>query len=156
MSYVETLEKTLHELKADLTEVETRKYHIERAIASIQELLTGGKQDRVPSPTLTEDSTSQLIPIPLWAGRMSYPKAAEQVLRENGAPLHIKDIVLRMQRLGIAKDKEFKKLRGSVIPTLEKRVREGKTFTKTAPATYGLLEFPAGGVLKIITDGNER
>jgi hypothetical protein len=57
------------------------------------------------------------------------------VLRAAGTPLPIADI---LKALGKPQDKEH---RTSLAGTLSGYTRDGKVFTKTAPNTFGLLEF---------------
>src|SRR5437870_11893144 len=59
------------------------------------------------------------------------------VLRAAGVPLPIADI---LKSLGKPNDKEH---RTSLAGTLSGYARDGKVFTKTAPNTFGLLEFRA-------------
>jgi hypothetical protein len=59
------------------------------------------------------------------------------VLRTAGTPLPIADL---LKALGKPQDKEH---RTSLAGTLSGYARDGKVFTKTAPNTFGLLEFRA-------------
>jgi hypothetical protein len=60
---------------------------------------------------------------------------ARDVLKTAGTPLPIADI---LKALGTPQDKKH---RISLAGTLSGYAREGKVFTKTAPNTFGLIEF---------------
>jgi hypothetical protein len=68
------------------------------------------------------------------------------VLKSAGTPMPILDI---LKALGKPTDKEN---RTSLAGTLSGYARGGKVFTKTAPNTFGLLEF---GTVQSGTDGDE-
>lgn len=69
------------------------------------------------------------------------------LLRHSGAPLPIAEI---LKLLGKGQDKKH---RISLAGTLSGYARKGKVFTKTAPNTFGLIEF--GSASESATDDDE-
>ena len=47
----------------------------------------------------------------------------------------------RIQTKGVRADDDLDVVRASLVPTLDRRVAKEDTFTKPAPATYGLVEW---------------
>jgi hypothetical protein len=64
---------------------------------------------------------------------MSQMSMIRDILQEAGAPLHLSDILGRVEtRFGVKLDRE------SVVSALTKKVRKGVLFTRVGPNTFGL------------------
>lgn len=72
---------------------------------------------------------------------MTMIAAAETVVREAGHALHVQQIMDAMLDEGFIYRGERKKLRTSLVGSMDRKVRREDTFTKPAPATYGLIEW---------------
>lgn len=63
----------------------------------------------------------------------SAPYKVKELLKSNGHPVHISEILLG---IGLTKDNK-----SSLVSTLSGYVKERKEFTRTAPNTFGLIEW---------------
>jgi len=64
---------------------------------------------------------------------------AREVILEAGNPLHISTIIQSLGRV------DNRKSRTAIAGSISAYVRKGEIFTRTAPNTYGLVEFPSVG-----------
>jgi hypothetical protein len=88
------------------------------------------------------DLESRVAKIEAWIDSVSKPYArapgtfigaARDVLVEAGAPLHILEVIARIQAKGIGVGRTVEQVRTSLVPSLH---RKPKVFRRTAPATY--------------------
>ncbi len=63
------------------------------------------------------------------------PAKVRSILEEEGAPMHLKDILARMER------EDTKDSRAALAGTLGWYVRKNDVFTRPAPNTFGLKSF---------------
>ena len=135
--------QTLADLRERLAEAEQRAREFRRAIAFIEHELLGtdGASPARRSPSREADKgQGYWIALAQEMQEATMVKAVELVLRHEEKQLHIKDIFHNARELGYRYDGTFKRFRASVTPQIHKMVELGDTFTKPAPATYGLLE----------------
>jgi len=67
--------------------------------------------------------------------RMSNLDMVEDILIESGSPLHVQEIIRRVQRRhGAQLDRE------SIVSSLAKKVHRGQRFGRPAPNTFALLD----------------
>lgn len=64
--------------------------------------------------------------------QLSIPDAAEQVLRQNGKPLHAREIAKRIKDIGVDTTAH------NVATSLQRYVYKKKRFKRTAPGTFGV------------------
>lgn len=126
--------QTLEALREELADAEARVHRIRGAISSIQELLT-----EAPRGGVSAFGTSKLKVSGQFNGQRTLSEAAAEVLRTAERPLHVRELVRGIQTLGVGSP-DPKKLRVSLVGSLDRKVRAGDTFKKVAPATYGLLK----------------
>lgn len=72
---------------------------------------------------------------------LSIPDAAERVLREVQKPMHVYEIITRLQQRGYRADQERESLRVSVVGSLARKARARETFVGKGAGTYGLREW---------------
>ena len=73
------------------------------------------------------------------SGGVPIPGAAHEILKQHGAPMHVKAITDEMIRRGDRKNSDHKKLYYAVYAALRDLSRKGRMFEKVSPSTYGLL-----------------
>lgn len=138
----EAYQDALIALRAQLRELDEQRQKIVHAISAIESLPEPAESvadGRSGAGRAGRGKTTDESP--------SYANAAKAVLEEAGKPLHIKKIVQRLKGHGwyadkSAKDRDF---RNSVASSLERWVKKGKRFSRTAPATYGLTKWQENG-----------
>ncbi len=85
-----------------------------------------------------QESLSVIISDSIEISNVSLPEAALNILRENGKPMHLKDIANEIRKRGNAKGTTAT-IYSNLFPDLSKR--KSDIFIKTAPATFGLVEW---------------
>lgn len=65
------------------------------------------------------------------------PARVHEILEEEGTPMHLKDLLLRLER------EDTKDARAALAGTLGWYVRKDEVFTRPAPSTFGLKSFAA-------------
>ena len=133
MDRIQAYQGALAGLREELTEAEGRVQRIRAAITSIQELIADPAR---PSPQQTLSTNGGPKPS---NGKPTMVEAAHEVLRNAGRPLHTQELVRLVNAMG-AGNPDPRKLRLSLVGTLDRMCRSQNTFTKPAAATYGLLE----------------
>jgi len=86
---------------------------------------------------VTSSPTSVIVKLEEVLRSGSKPDRARDVLRAAGQPMHI---VKMLEAMGEKTDLES---RAALAGSLGAYVRDGKIFTRPAPNTFGLVEFPA-------------
>lgn len=121
-----TLLAVVNKLRVDLVEAEARAKDLRAAIRVLEKLAAPARG--------SSNAAVRLADLPM-------ADAAEVVLRQIGQPRHINEIVSRMLNQKYKYDGSALKLRLSLVGSLDRKTHAGYTFTKPAPATYGLIEW---------------
>lgn len=69
---------------------------------------------------------------------LTIPDAAERILHEVQEPMHVYEIIARLQQRGYRADQERESLRLSLVGALAKKARARDTFVGTGRGTYAL------------------
>lgn len=127
MGLAQEIQKRIRNKEAEIARLESERRELEVQIESAKSYIQG-LRDILPRAE-REDSGPSLGDF--RPGSM--PAQVKIILEEAGKPLHINDIVEKLGR------ENTKQNRLSVAGTLARCVREGMTFTRPAPNTFGLI-----------------
>lgn len=119
-------------LKADNAE-------LKELISGLKGILTNGEHARAIGLAASASSTNAKVIGGSRSRRMraedgGYENIVKNLLIQAGHPLNIKSIVRRM-------GSKYKGKKSSVAACLHRHVRTNRTFTRTAPCMFGLLEW---------------
>ena len=131
----------LVELRKQVAERENERRGLADAVAALERIKLGTLPvtGMTPGPQTTLRFVASDI-LRTWGTLLDQ---AAWVLREAKAPMHIEEIVKRMQERGMQKNRPPAALRASLVSGLDRRIARQETFTKPQPATYGLREWDA-------------
>ena len=128
MSYRKELEKKIEKKRAEISEWERLISDTKSFIDGLQEALK-----------LAPPDDGEVAPYKLREG--SDMDKARKILQAHGKPMHIDEIVKLM-------DKQFTdSTRNGLAGSLGYYANKRRVFTKTAPKTFGLIEFDAPPVV---------
>lgn len=142
----------LDALKADLREVERALEQYQSLLARrrrLAEAIRAVEAVNSPAPPASTESFAAAVQklfqaastAPASPAPNSPVEAAYEVLRREGRPLHISRLIAGIQAQGWYARRDYESLRGTIAAALDKRARARDTYTKPAPATYGLVEW---------------
>ena len=130
----EAYQATLRALGEQLRAAEHRVEQLQRAMVTVEELLKGGAE---PEPALRfAGGTSERLPSK-FAG-MTLTDAAAEILGEVGAPMAATDLAQRLLQDGYEYDGDWRKLKLSLVGSLDRKVKNGEGLTKPMPGVYAL------------------
>jgi hypothetical protein len=132
----------LVQIRKQLAELENERQGLSNAIAA----LDGIKLGSLPVSATTATQAVRVAPlrvetsdtIRMWGTLLDH---AATVLRQAKTPLHVDEIVKRMQANGFKANRAPAALRASLVSGLDRRIARGETFYKPQPAVYGLREW---------------
>jgi uncharacterized coiled-coil protein SlyX len=122
-------------LEGKITDQERKIAQLERDLAEAKAYLDGIKDALKLLPSEGIDHSSATL------REGSDLAKARDVLRKEGKPLHIDELLKRMGK------EVNRNTKGGLGGSMSDYVRKGRVFTKTAPNTFGLLEFEASPTL---------
>jgi hypothetical protein len=125
MGYRETLSRLIEKKDQELARLESDAAHLRSYIEGLNDALKTLPKDTANGP---EERQHVLRPNSALA-------RARDALMRAGQPLYIDDLLLAVGKELTPEN------RVSLAGTLSSYVRGGRVFTKTAPNTFGLLEF---------------
>lgn len=137
MTNDDALRATIVRLHGELRQIEEKRVKILNAVHAIEDLIAPDKAREVVQTTTT-------TPPPPGENDPAYTDGFEAILKEAGRPLHLKELYKRANVRGWYLDKEYETVRASSASTLDRKVKEGKVFTKPGAGIYGLVEWNAG------------
>lgn len=146
---LESLRDELSEVEAnlaDLAALQARQKRLQSAIKAMEGLTAPQGLSEIGAVNAT---STGLPPVPgtvqlhLVSPPRTLLEAAERVLREAKKPLHIKEIVSRMQGRGFFPTKPYEQMRATMVSQMNRKAEDGTIFTKIVeqPSTYGLQEW---------------
>jgi hypothetical protein len=125
-------DQKLAAVKAEVAALEHERRQLDLALTALRGL---------QSPKLPVVATSSgpvaILNLTRTTAPATLPEHAKAILREAGHPLHVKDIITRLQKRGIGSNRTPQQVRASLVPALD---RHKPMFVKVAKATYGLTE----------------
>ena len=155
MSRSRHYERSVADLREDLKKVDVELVDLRKRVAELENerrgladaiaALEGIKLGTLPVAATTSSAQISALRVApslefarMWGTLVDHAAA---VLREAKTPLHIDDIVKRMQARGMKANRTPAALRASLVSGLDRRIARGETFYKPQPAVYGLREW---------------
>ena len=142
------LREQLKRVNAELVQVrkqvavlENERQGLSNAIAALDGIKLGSLPISATTATpagMTRLQISTNETVRMWGTLLDQARA---VLIGAKAPLHIDEIVKRMQANGFHANRAPAALRASLVSGLDRRIGRGETFYKPQPAVYGLREW---------------
>lgn len=121
---IEALEEDLQDLERRAAEIRVALEHARPAMRELEGLLEAAQD---------EESSPKRRPQELRSGSKIY--RAREVILAAGRPLHVRQILAAMN------EEDSRANRTALGGSLGNYARRGQFFTKTAPNTFGLVEF---------------